>query len=230
MSESQPVIRRMLIQTAVWLAITGALLFVPAGTLDWPEAWVLLAEFGVLGLISGYLIAQHDPELLRERMKPPIQRDQKGWDKPLLMVVFLLWLAQYVVAGLDQRFAPSDMPLWLKASGAAGIAFGLYVFHVVMRTNTFAAPVVKVQTERKHHVIDTGPYAFVRHPMYAGAIPLIVGTPLVLGSWRALALAPVIIALFALRAVLEEETLKKELEGYEAYTERVRCRLLPGVW
>jgi protein-S-isoprenylcysteine O-methyltransferase Ste14 len=122
------------------------------------------------------------------------------------------------------------MPLWLKVAGAAGVAFGLYMFHVVMRTNTFAAAVVKVQAERKHQVIDTGPYAYVRHPMYAGAIPLIVGTPLLLGSWHALAFSLILIALFALRAVLEEGTLRSELAGYDAYAARVRWRLLPGVW
>lgn len=230
MAAIERIYRKMLIQTAVWLAITGALLFVPAGTLDWPGAWVLLAEFGVLGLISGYLIAQHDPELLRERMKAPVQRDQKGWDKILLTVVFALWLAQYVVIGLDKRFDLSDVPLWLKIAGALGVAFGLYAFHVVMRTNTFAAPVVKIQGERKHHVIDAGPYAWVRHPMYAGAIPMIIGTPLLLGSWYGLAFSLILIALFALRAVLEENTLRAELEGYDAYATRVRWRLFPGVW
>jgi protein-S-isoprenylcysteine O-methyltransferase Ste14 len=221
----------MLVQTAVWLAITAAFLFVPAGTLDWPEAWVLLAEFGVLGLISGYLIAQHDPELLRERMRSPIQGDQKSWDKILLPIVFALWLAQYVVIALDAvRYHTSEVPLWLKVVGALAIAFGLYVFHIVMRANTFAAPVVKIQTERKHQVIDTGPYAYVRHPMYAGAIPLLVGTPLLLGSWRGLAVSLVLIVIFAVRAVLEEEMLRSELAGYDAYAARVRWRLVPGVW
>jgi protein-S-isoprenylcysteine O-methyltransferase Ste14 len=221
----------MLVQTAVWLAITAAFLFVPAGTLDWPEAWVLLAEFGVLGLISGYLIAQHDPELLRERMRSPIQGDQKSWDKILLPIVFALWLAQYVVIALDAvRYHTSEVPLWLKVVGALAIAFGLYVFHIVMRANTFAAPVVKIQTERKHQVIDTGPYAYVRHPMYAGAIPLLVGTPLLLGSWRGLAFSLVLIVIFAVRAVLEEEMLRSELAGYDAYAARVRWRLVPGVW
>ncbi len=90
-----------------------------------------------------------------------------GWDKILLPIFFVLWLAQYVVAGLDAvRFELSHVPLWLKVVGALGVALGFYVFHVVMRTNTFAAPVVKIQTERKHQVISTGPYAYVRHPMY----------------------------------------------------------------
>jgi protein-S-isoprenylcysteine O-methyltransferase Ste14 len=221
----------MIWRTTVWLAITGVLLFGSAGTLAWPQAWLYLAEINVLGLVSGYRIAQSDPELLRERLRSPVQREQKPWDKVLLMIMFALWMIQYVVAGLDAiRFATSHMPVWLNVVGAIGVAAGLYAFHMVLRANTFAAPVVKIQAERKHHVISTGPYAIVRHPMYAGAIPMVVGTPLMLGSWYALLCAAGIILVLAVRAVLEEETLRAELEGYAAYAERVRYRLVPGLW
>ncbi len=177
------------------------------------------------------MIARSDPELLRERMASPIQRAQKSWDKVFIVVLFTLWLSQYVVAGLDAvRFHASDVPLWLKAAGALGIAVSIWVFHVVMQTNTFAAPVVKIQTERKHQVVSTGPYAYVRHPMYAGAIPMIVGTPLLLGSYYALLWSLALIVLFAIRAVLEEKVLKSELDGYTAYAARVRYRLVPGLW
>lgn len=230
MPVSQSLIRRMLVQTAIWLAITGALLFGSAGTLAWPQAWIFIAELGVLGLLSGFLIAQHDPALLRERMSGPIQKDQKSWDKILISIFFALWLSQYVIIGLDQRFHWSEVPGWLQVVGGLGVAFGLYAFHVVMMTNTFAAPVVKIQSERKHQVISTGPYAYVRHPMYAGALALILGTPLLLGSWYGVIWALVMIAVLALRAVKEEDTLKAELEGYEAYAARVRYRLVPGVW
>ena len=224
-------ITRMLVQTAVWLAITGALLFVSAGTLLWPQAWIFLAELGGLGLISGFTIAKCDPALLRERMRGPIQRDQKSWDKVLISIFFALWMSQYVLIGLDAvRFHWSDVPLWLQVVGGLGIASGFYACHVVLMTNTFAAPVVKIQSERKHQVISTGPYAYVRHPMYAGAVPLIVGTPLLLGSWYGLIWSAALIALVGYRAVLEENTLKAELEGYDAYAARVRYRLVPGVW
>lgn len=225
------VARKLVIRTAIWTVVNAALLFVPAGTVNWPEAWVYLALICGLGLVSGLIIARHDPELVKERMKPVVQQGQKGWDKALMSVVFLLFLAQYVVAGLDAvRFQTSDMPLWLKAVGAAGVVFGLLVFHIVMRANTFAAPVVKIQTERKHQVVTTGPYAYVRHPMYGGAVPLILGTGLLLGSWWAVAIGVAIILLLAYRAVLEEETLKRELDGYEAYAARVLYRMIPGVW
>jgi protein-S-isoprenylcysteine O-methyltransferase Ste14 len=226
-----PMIRKMIVQTVIWLGITAVLLFGSAGTLAWPQAWVFLAEFTIVGMASGIAIGRSDPELLRERMRSPLQRGQKSWDRALMIPMFTIWMAQYVVAGLDAvRFHTSDMPVWLNAAGAIAIACGFYAFHVVMQTNTFAAPVVRVQTERKHHVISTGPYAIVRHPMYAGAIPLTIGTPLLLGSWYALLCSIAIIAIFAVRAVFEEETLRQELEGYEAYAARVRYRLLPGIW
>jgi protein-S-isoprenylcysteine O-methyltransferase Ste14 len=231
MAASPSLIKRMLVQTVIWLAITGALLFVSAGTLDWPQAWVLLAEYGGLGLLSGFAINRHDPELLRERMRGPIQKEQKSWDKVLLAIFFALWMSQYVINGLDAvRFHWSDVPLWLQVAGALGIAVAFYAVHVVMMTNTFAAPVVKIQSERKHQVISTGPYAYVRHPMYAGAVLLIVGTPLLLGSWYGLIWAAAMIAILGVRAVKEENTLKAELEGYDAYAARVRYRLVPGVW
>lgn len=208
----------------------GALLFLSAGTLHWPGAWILLAENGILGLASGIAIARHDPALLKERMASPIQAAQKRWDKVLLMLLMATWIAQYIIAGLDMRFHLSDMPVWPQAAGALAVALGLYVFHAVMLANSFAAPVVKIQTERRHQVVSTGPYAFVRHPMYAGAVLLVVGTALLLGSWYALLWSPTIVAVLALRAVLEERTLAAELEGYAAYAGRVRYRLLPGLW
>lgn len=228
MERPESVARKLVSRTGIWLVINAALLFIPAGSLRWPEAWIYLALIGGIGLWSGFIIAKHDPALLRERMRSPVQRDQKGWDKILTSALFVLWLTQYVVASLDAvRFRTSDMPAWLEVVGAAGVAFGLYVFHIVVRANTFAAPVVKIQHERKHHVISTGPYAYVRHPMYSGAVVLIFGTGLLLGSWYAVALGVVITGLLACRAVLEEQTLKRELEGYAAYAAH---RLVPGVW
>jgi protein-S-isoprenylcysteine O-methyltransferase Ste14 len=231
MAASPSLIKRMLVQTVIWLGITGAILFVSAGTIAWPQAWVLLAEYGGLGLLSGFAISKSDPDLVRERMSGPIQKQQKSWDKILISIFVALWMTQYVVNGLDAvRFHWSDVPLWLQVAGALGVALGFYAFHVVMRTNTFAAPVVKIQSERKHQVISTGPYAYVRHPMYAGAVLMILGTPLLLGSWYGLIWAAAMIALLALRAVKEEDTPKAGLEGYDAYAARVRYRLVPGIW
>jgi protein-S-isoprenylcysteine O-methyltransferase Ste14 len=222
--------RRLIVHTAVWLVILGAILFLSAGTFDWPQAWVLIVGSGVLGLVSALIIARHDPQLMRERMRGPIQSEQKPWDKALLAVVFTLCLAMFVVAGLDAvRYHISNMPVWLEVLGAAAIALGIYIFHVVMRTNSYATAVVRIQDERGHQVISTGPYAFVRHPMYSGAAFYFLGIALLLGSWYAVGIAMVLIALFGLRAVWEENTLIAELPGYAAYAERVRYRLIPGL-
>jgi protein-S-isoprenylcysteine O-methyltransferase Ste14 len=222
--------RRIGKQTAITLVILGAMLFVTAGTLDWPGAWVLLIETCGLGLLSAAIIARHDPQLMRERMRGPIQREQKSWDKRLLVVIFALCFAMPIIAGLERRWGTSDVPAWLEVVGALGIAFGLYAFHVVMETNSYASAVVRVQSERGHHVISTGPYAFVRHPMYSGAIFYFLGMGLLLGSWYATGIAVIVIALFGLRAVWEKNTLIAELPGYPEYAARVRYRLVPGDW
>jgi hypothetical protein len=156
MPANRSLVARMLIQTVVWLGITGALLFVSAGTVRWPQAWIYLAEIGGLGLLSGFAIGKRDPALLRERMAAPIQQGQKSWDRIVILVLFALWMSQYVIIGLDAvRLQWSQVPLWLQVAGGLAVAFGLYAFHVVLETNTFAAPVVKIQSERKHQVVST---------------------------------------------------------------------------
>ena len=149
----------------------------------------------------------------------------------LLWAIFGGWTVLLIVGGLDAvRFGWSRMPLWLEIAGALAVVFAIYVFHIVMLENSYASPVVKIDTERGHRVVSTGPYAWVRHPMYAGAIFYFLGTALLLGSWYAFAIGIVLIAIIALRAVWEEETLKSELPGYADYASRVTYRLVPGVW
>lgn len=224
-------VARMLLRTGFWLAGIGVLLFVPAGTLDWPAAWLLLAIGAASGLGFGLWLARSDPELLASRLGPLFQPGQRTGDKVLIAGAIAGMCVWFVVMGLDAgRYRYSLVPLPLQAAGVLAIAACMYVAYLTMRENTFAAPVVRVQAERGHKVIDTGPYAVVRHPMYAGAILYFVGVPLLLGSWLGLALAPMLALLFAVRIVLEERTLSAGLPGYAEYTTRVRWRLLPGVW
>jgi protein-S-isoprenylcysteine O-methyltransferase Ste14 len=223
--------RRLIQKSLVGLAIMLVLLFVPAGTLDWPAAWIFLIEFGLASTLITRWQQHHNPALLEERMKPLIQRDQKPWDKKLMTTFLVLWCAWFVVMGLDAaRFGWSNVPLWLRVAGAVVIAVSMYITFLIMRTNTFAATVVKIQAERGHRVISDGPYAIVRHPMYGGTLLLIAGIPLLLGSWWGLTLSPVIMLVFAVRAVLEERTLMAELPGYIDYAARVKHRLVPYVW
>lgn len=220
-----------MLQTLVWLACMGLLLFGPAGTLAWPAAWAYLVEIGLLSLAIGVWLARHSPDLLKERMSPFIQRGQQASDRVLIVALIGLWCGWFVLMALDaERYRWSQVPLAARAVGALWLAIAMYVVFLTMRANSFAAPVVKIQAERGHRVISDGPYAIVRHPMYAGALLLFLGTPLLLGSWWGLAAAPIMAALLCARAVMEERTLARELEGYAGYAARVRYRLIPMVW
>ncbi|MFZ0116900.1 MAG: isoprenylcysteine carboxylmethyltransferase family protein [Xanthobacteraceae bacterium] len=224
-------IAKLTVQTCLGLALMAMLLFVPAGTLHWPAAWVLLAELGILGFASGLWLAWTDPDLLRERMSPFVQRDQEASDRMLMKIISIAFVVWLVFMPLDAcRFGWSHVPLWVRWIGAIAIAVSLAIVHWTVLENRYAVVVVRVQRERGQHVITTGPYRFVRHPMYAGAILLFVGTPLLLGSWYGLIGAAIIMALFCVRITIEERTLRAELEGYTEYAAGVPYRLIPGVW
>ncbi|MBP0593697.1 isoprenylcysteine carboxylmethyltransferase family protein [Paraburkholderia sp. LEh10] len=224
-------IARLFVQTSFWLAGMGVLLFGAAGTLAWPGAWCYLIELGVLGLWVGVWLAHYDPALLAERLGPFSQRGQSTWDKIFLACVAIVWCAWLVLMGLDaRRFHSSSLPPSLQVAGALAILVSMVAMRSVFRANSFAAPVVRIQTERGHKVSDSGPYAYVRHPMYGWAILFLAGTPLMLGSWWGLACVPLLIVGLAYRAVLEERMLCAQLEGYAEYAQRVRYRFVPHVW
>jgi protein-S-isoprenylcysteine O-methyltransferase Ste14 len=223
-------IPKLLLQLVVWMIIMGAMLFVPAGTLRWGGAWVFLCTFAVLSLAGGLWLAKFDPALLAERMRLAPQRDQPAADKKFMAAFACTLLLWFVLMGLDRRFQSSNMPPVLQGLGFALVLFSTGWIMWVLRENSFAAPVVKVQRERGHHVISTGPYALVRHPMYSGATLYFLGTALLLGSWFGVAISPLFTVLFAIRALIEERTLIAGLEGYADYAARVRYRLLPGIW
>ena len=222
--------RRLIVSTVGLIAVMAVFLLGPAGTLDWPAAWGFLAETGVLSLALGLWLARHDPALLAERLGSPFQRTQKSWDRIFIAVLMVLYLGWLVLMGLDARWGISRVPLWLQALGALNVALSTYVTFLTFRENSYAAPVVKIQRERGHRVVSTGPYAHVRHPMYAGGLLMFVGMPLQLGSWLGLAAVALLLPLLAFRVVMEERTLAAELAGYRDYAERVRWRLLPGIW
>ncbi len=224
-------VSRLFIQTFIWLAVMAALLFVPAGTTAWPEAWVYLGIIAGVGVAAGLWFARHDPGLLRERLASPLQAGQPAWDKAILSLFFLLFLASFVVMGLDAvRWQTTIMPVWVEASGAACILASYAIIWLVLAENSFAAPVVKIQRERGQRIVTTGPYAVVRHPMYGGAIPFLLGTPLLLGSAFGLVFAVLLVVLLAIRSILEEQALAKSFPEYAAYRQKVKYRLVPYLW
>ena len=148
------------------------------------------------------------------------------------MAIFVaLWVGWFILMAVDAgRFWGSQMPLWLQATGAIGFIVSSYFTWLTFRENSFAAPVVKIQAERKQTVVTTGPYAYVRHPMYAAAILGFLSQPLLLGSWYGLAFVPVLLIALAIRTVKEERTLTEKLDGYREYAARVHYRFVPGIW
>lgn len=218
-----------LLYSFIYLLVFSVLLFVLAGDWHWTEGWIFSAIF-VLGSYATLLYLYFtDPELLNERYGSPIQKEQKPWDKVLLSVFFLEFLIWFALMPLDaKRYGWSaGFPLWTRIAGAVLMSVGTYVLFAALRENTFAAPVVKMQKERGQEVISTGPYSLVRHPMYAGAILLFLGGPLLLSSNAGIVLSAVLIVTIAIRSVGEEAMLKEELPGYREYMRIVRWRIVP---
>ena len=173
---------KLIVQFAVLMAVLAALLFWPAGTFDWPGAWIFLGEILVLGMAISLWLLRYDPALLRERMGGAFQKGQVAWDKVFMAILPVIWFGWVAMMALDaKRWAISHMPLALIVVGAILIPAGLYVVWLTFRENSFASTVVKIQEGQT--VITTGPYGIVRHPMYAGGALYMIGMPLLLGSW-----------------------------------------------
>ena len=156
---------------------------------------------------------------------------QPIWDRVFFVVIEVFFLAWLVLMPLDAvRFHWSRMSGWLRVMGVILLLFSFYLFFLTFRENPYLSPAVRVQTERGQSVISTGPYRYVRHPMYAAVIPFVLGTALLLGSWYGLISGLILVIGIAFRAVQEERVLQAELPGYDAYMAQVRYRLIPYVW
>jgi protein-S-isoprenylcysteine O-methyltransferase Ste14 len=222
---------KALLEVVAEFAVFAALLFVPAGTLLWPAGWAFMALFFGFTLAMVLWLAREDPELLAERMSSPIQRGQPLWDKVFVAALTLLYLAWLIVMPLDAvRFGWSEVPDWLQLVGALGVVLSFYIMFLTFRENAYLALVAKLQEERAQSVVSTGPYRYVRHPMYASMFLFFPGSALLLGSWWGLLLCAVLLGLLVWRIPLEERMLENGLAGYEEYERNVRYRLLPHVW
>jgi protein-S-isoprenylcysteine O-methyltransferase Ste14 len=222
---------RVIVQTTTWLAFMGVILFVAAGNWRWTEGWAFLAIFAAGSVVFCAWLLRRDPALLAARMGSLVQKDQPLWDKIFMSAAMVGWNVWLVFMALDaQRFHWSHLPVWLQVIGGALVIAGFLAVMPAFRANSFAAPVVRVQGERGQRVIDSGPYALVRHPMYAAAMLYLIGLPLLLGSWYGLIGTAIIMLAISWRATREEQTLKRDLSGYDAYMARVPWRLIPHVW
>ncbi len=216
-------------ESAIYLAVMGGFLFIPAGRLDWPQAWAYL---GILTVSIVVVVVLGDPEMIRVRTGS-MEKGAKRWDPLLAGSAFLLFAPlSHVIAGLDYgrfHWSPSlFVPIQLIALLLFASGWALGVWAVV--TNKFFAEFVRIQKERDHVVITNGPYAYVRHPGYASAVVAYLALPVALGSLWAVVPAFAGLSLLVVRTYLEDQTLQKELNGYREYASGVRWRLVPGIW
>jgi protein-S-isoprenylcysteine O-methyltransferase Ste14 len=209
-------------------AVVGTLLFVAGGTLRYVEAWIFLATFFGASLAVTLYLMRHDPELLARRVKAGPVAEARPRQRTIQRLASGAFLAILAVPALDHRFGWSRVPWTVAVAGDVLVAAGFVIVFRVFRANSYASAVIEVGAAQR--VIDTGPYAVVRHPMYAGALVLLAGIPLGLGSfWGLLTLAPMA-AVIIWRLLDEEALLVRELPGYAAYRDKTRYRLIPLVW
>jgi protein-S-isoprenylcysteine O-methyltransferase Ste14 len=237
MEEPQGLKPWYIIFSVFYIVLYPAALFVIAGDVTWIEGWIFTAIWLVWCYALLIYWIKKDPGLLGERLTSPFQKEQKGeediqqkgWDKPILIILCILAIVWVVGTPLDaKRFALSpEFPILVKIIGAILLNCGLAIVVKAYMDNPFASGVVRIQKERKHRVASTGIYSMVRHPLYLGVIVVLIGTPLLLSSFIGIGCAIVTSILLAIRAVKEEHTLADELEGYDEYRKKVRYRIIP---
>jgi protein-S-isoprenylcysteine O-methyltransferase Ste14 len=210
------------------LVVLGLALFLSAGSLEFWQAWVYLAVFGLCTLIITLYLMRFDQRLLASRVQAgPVAETQKS-QQVIQGFASLFFLGLFVVAGLDYRFHWSSVPLVASLVADLVVAIGFYIVFLVFRENSFTSGTIEVKDEQK--VVTTGPYAVVRHPMYAGAFLLLLFTPVALGSWVAIPFVLPLMLVIVLRLVEEEKFLTANLAGYDDYRKKVHHRIIPFLW
>ena len=221
-------IKRTWPRQILFMLIVALLLFAPAGTLAYWQAWVFLAVFIGCSIGLGLYFAKHDPALLERRMTAGPAAEQEPAQKIIIALLIAGFMLALVVAGLDYRWQGATVPAWLVALSDIGIVASFAIFFIVMKQNSYAASTIRVEPGQP--VISTGLYGVVRHPMYSGALLLAACTPLALGSYWALLAVVIVIPVLAWRLLDEERYLARNLPGYADYCARTRYRLIPYVW
>jgi len=219
---------RYIIQRITLLFMFSLILFIAAGTIRWLRGWIWVIL--TLFLETGTLItlAKRAPETLKQR--GTWHAGVKAFDKVFIVCWLALAFITPVVAGLDKRLDWSYMPMFTLYCGVVLVTLVWPLATWAMVENEYFEQLVRIQTDRAHHVVTSGPYKIVRHPGYAGSIIGTFCTPLILGTWWTFIPAGIIVLLFIIRTALEDKTLRRELEGYESYAQQTRYRLLPGIW
>jgi protein-S-isoprenylcysteine O-methyltransferase Ste14 len=226
----KPGIIRWVIISIIFLILIAASLFLSAGTLNWQMAWVYVAIAAIIQMLDAIVLIPISPELLGERSR--YQKGAKKWDQFLSRIMATIGpITIWIASGLDYRYSWSPIfPNWLVILSAGLVFLGGLLALWAMASNRFFIGMVRIQEERGHMVIKSGPYKYVRHPGYLGSLLFIFFTGLMLGSLWALIPAGLTCGVVFLRTYLEDNTLKDELAGYLEYSQEVHSRLLPGVW
>jgi protein-S-isoprenylcysteine O-methyltransferase Ste14 len=222
-------VARWLVRESMGVVMVAVTLFWPAGTLNWIWGWALVLIYAVWTIANGLILYSRSPDLLAERATR--RTGGKKWDMMILSVVGLLTVGKHVLAGLDFRFGWSTgFPIAVQAAALVVAALGYALGTWAMAVNAFFSLVVRIQDDRGHTVVSSGPYSYVRHPGYLGTVVFELVTPLMLGSWWALIPGGLGALLMVVRTAFEDRDLQAELAGYAEYARKVRYRLLPGVW
>jgi protein-S-isoprenylcysteine O-methyltransferase Ste14 len=220
---------RYVLRETLGLVFMGVALFWPAGRIDWWPAWAALAVMAVWIIATAIVIFRFNPGLLAERLGP--RRGAKAWDTAIMSSLGLVQLARYIVAGLDQRYGwTGGFPLAAQLAALAICVLGYAGFVWATAANPFFSQIVRIQTERGHTVVSAGPYRYLRHPGYAGAILFELAVPVLLASWGTVVTGLIGAGLLLARTALEDRALQAELPGYRDYARQVRYRLVPGLW
>ena len=215
-------------RSAFGVLALAAMLFVPAGTLRFWQGWLFGFVFvAATSAISVYFL-KHDPKLVERRMRAGPMAEQEPAQKIIMAITFLGFFLLMALPGFDHRRHWSAVPAWLEITANGGVALSFWIFFIVLRQNSFAASTIRVEPGQP--VVSTGVYAIVRHPLYSGALLLLVFTPLALGSYWTLIVAVAMVFALVWRILDEERFLKQNLPGYTDYCRRVRYRLIPWVW
>jgi protein-S-isoprenylcysteine O-methyltransferase Ste14 len=224
------IIIRGIVQPLVFVQVLGLVLFIAAGTPSWLYGWVYLLLF--YGFSSGLVLwmLRHNPGLIEERTAG-FKSNEPTWDKAYLILIYTFIVIWCISVLLDAvRFHWSQMPAWLHLVGAIVLLSSFYLFYLTFRENSYLSLSVRIQEDRGQTVVSTGPYHYVRHPMYTGMLLFFLGSALLLGSWIGVLLGLLLEGTLAERAVREERELQKGLKGYDAYMKQVRWCLIPHVW